>query len=132
MPDGLHPLVRRFGEHMQSCAKVLAALGIVRRGCTHRMWPRFEAMPHVTMKLINGKWFGVELAADLVERNQRVIAVKSRVFNALGRNRSADLLEFKRELPPLGRLVVRKRGRMLKQQDGRDKIEYGHRQRAIA
>ena len=63
-------------------------------------------LPHQAVKLVDGKRLGVELAADFVERRQRVVAVERRVFDALGRDRAAHLLQLERELAPLGRLLV--------------------------
>ncbi len=80
-------------------------------------------MAHEPMKLIDGERLGVELAADFVERRQRVVAVKCRVFDALGCHGSAHLLEFKCKLSPFGRLLVSKGWRMFEQQHGCDEVE---------
>ncbi len=70
------------------------------------MRPDSTALPHQAVKFVDGERLGVELAADFVERRQRIVAIERRVFDALGRDRPAHLLQLERELAPLGRLLV--------------------------
>src|SRR5919112_135255 len=65
----------------------------------------------------------VRLAAHLVQRGERVVAVKGRVFEALRRDGAGQLLEAQHELAPLAALFRREAFGVFEQQHGGDEVE---------
>ena len=84
---GPAPERRHFRQHIQASSRVFAAFGVVRGGCQHLERPAFEADTIAGVKLV---WRTAEsdgIAADLVERDQRVVPVEARVLDPLGLDR---------------------------------------------
>ena len=92
-------------EHVDARAHVLAELRVVRGRRQHLERP---VAPPRRVRVVELRDRAAEprrIAADLVEREQQVVAVERRVLEALGLHRARVLLQLHREAQPLARLV---------------------------
>ena len=94
---GAGPFAGNFRQRHDPRAGILAALGVVGRGRRHAMRPLFGAGPHHPVKGLHGERLCRRIAADLVEREQAVVAVERRVLQRLCHHRSGELLHFQRK-----------------------------------
>ena len=94
----------------QPRAGILAALGVVGRGRGHAMRPFPGADLHHRVKSIDGKRPAGRIAADLVQREQTMVAIERGVLQRLRHHRPGELLHLQRETPN-ARRAVRRRGR---------------------
>ena len=100
-PDLLAPKPSVSRECGDPGAGVLAALGVVGRGRQHRPWrPRQPlGVRGVELRDADGGMAGT--GADLVAGDQPVEAIERGVFEALGHDRSGELLRPQDELQAL-------------------------------
>jgi hypothetical protein len=89
----LPPLAGHFGKYADAVADLFGALVVVRRGREHGVRPVLRAVGAERMKLLDVEAELVWLAAHLVERAERKVAIERSVFHALGRDRRAELLK---------------------------------------
>src|SRR6202162_5534871 len=69
----------------------------MRAGGQHGVRPIAETFPVREMKLGRGDSKPAKIAANVVQRNQPVVSVKGRVFQAFRHYRARELLEFHRK-----------------------------------
>ena len=92
----LRPVLRQLGQHREARPRILAALGVVGRGAEHGVRPAFAAL---AVGLVESGERDAELigiAADLVQRDEAVVAVEGCVLEPLGHHRAAVLLQLHR------------------------------------
>src|SRR5215472_12209427 len=84
-PDSylLAPKERQFGKYVDSGTHILGSLGVMGRGGDHLMWPKPGALLNFAVEFLRGNAEAEQIAADLVERNQSVVAVEAGIFEAL-------------------------------------------------
>ena len=99
------PFAGNFGERDQPRAGVLAALGVVGRGRGHAVRPFPRAGLHRRVKGVDGKRPGRGVAADLVEREQAVVAIERGILQRLRHHRAGELLHLQREAAHARRAV---------------------------
>ena len=107
---GAGPLAVNFRQRHDPGAGVLAALGVMRCGRRHAVRPFPGARLHHLVKVIDRKRLGGRIAADLVEREQAVVAIERGVLERFGHHRPGELLHLQRK-PAHARRAVRRRGR---------------------
>ncbi len=99
-----------FRQRGEPRARILAALGVVRRRGRHAMRPFPGAGLHHAVEVRDWQRFRGRVAADLVEREQAVIAVERGVLQRLRHQRAGELLQFQREATDARRAVRRPSG----------------------
>ena len=92
--DLLRPLVRQLGQHGEPRTRVLAALRIVRRRRQQRLRPAPRALDIRRVKLLDGAADALRLPADVVQRDEAVVAVERSVLEAFGHHGPAQLLHL--------------------------------------
>ena len=68
-PNRALPLIRDFRQEVDSRPHVLAALGVVGRGCRQTMRPLLKPLRIASMKSLQRQPEGGRVAADLTERS---------------------------------------------------------------
>ncbi len=86
-----------------SSPRLVSCVEVAESACGHDSWrSRLRSW-----KRSSGDADERRLAADLVQRGERVEAVEGRVFEPLRRDRAGELLEAEHEVAPLGALLRR-------------------------
>src|SRR5688572_11689631 len=96
------------------------------------MRPVGGAISHQTVELVRLQAAGIELAADLIQRDQRVVTVEGRVLDSLGGDRSTDLLQLEREMTPCLAPLLIQAGGELEQEHRGNEVEQRSRHAGIA
>jgi hypothetical protein len=78
---------------VEASPHILAALGVVRGGCEHRLRPSVLCLKASLVKLPDRDAKAAWVAAHLVERDQPVETVKGGVLQPLGHRWPGELLE---------------------------------------
>ena len=99
------PFAGKLGERDQPRPGILAALGVVGRGRGHAVRAFPSANLHRRMKGVDGKCPGRGIAADLVEREQAVVAVERGILERLRHHGAGELLHLQREAAHARRAV---------------------------
>src|SRR5262245_3327766 len=88
------PFVRKLGEDIDSSANVLAAFRVMSRTGIHRVRLRAPPLDVPPMKLINAEkcFRSGGGTSDFVCGDERVVAVKRRIFESFGHHRTRELL----------------------------------------
>src|SRR5262245_3030617 len=92
-PHRRDPLLCVYTERGYSYPCVFAELRVVRRGCVERVGPNPRSPLVELVKFAQAAGGAARVAADLVEGDERVVAIVGRIFNALGVNAARVLLE---------------------------------------
>ena len=109
--DGAGPFAGNFRQRQQPRARILAALGVVGRGRGHAVRPvAWRAPASARVKRVDGERRAAGIAADLVEREQAVVAIERGVLQRLRHHRSGELLHLQGKAAHARRAVAR-RGR---------------------
>ena len=87
----IHSCVHTESGYSDPC--VLAELRVVRRGCVERVGPNPRSALVELVEFAQAAGRGRPVAADLVERDEGVVAIVGRIFDALGVNAARVLLE---------------------------------------
>ncbi len=122
--DGAIPLRWNFGEHVDSRANILAS-----SWCRAWNWPawrfatKFGGPEFFPWKVGEGDSKGFRRASDLVEREQRTVAIERRVLQTLRHDRPGELLEAHDEQTALGALGIAEAVGILEQEQVLDEIE---------
>ena len=95
---------------ISACAGVFAALGVVRRGRGQAVRRLRRPLPHALVKVADGEPAGGRIAADLVEREQAVIAIERGVLQRLRHHRPGELLHLEREAARTRAMLCRAAG----------------------
>ena len=82
-------------------AHVLGALGVVRRAAEHGVGPAARALLRRGVERLQRDAEVRRMAADLVQRDEAVVAVERGVLHALRHHRRGELLEAHREVEHL-------------------------------
>ena len=122
---GRAPALRHFREDIDPRPQVFAPLGVVGGGGHERAGPLGQALAVLVMELADGAGAAVGVAAHLVQRGQRKVAVKSGVFNPLGHQGAGDLLEAADEQLPFAAARLVQLRRLLQEQHVADEVEHG-------
>ena len=99
------PFAGNFGQRDQAHARILAALGVVGRRRRHAVRPLRGAELHGVVKGLDRKCFRRRVAADLIEREQAVIAIERGVLQRLRHHRTGELLQLQGKAPHTRRAV---------------------------
>ena len=95
--DFARPRIRHLRKDVDAGAHVLAELRVVRRGREHLVRPGLEPARVRLVELLDRSPDARGIAADLVQRQQHVVAIERRVLDALRLQRPCVLLELHRE-----------------------------------
>src|SRR5450759_696229 len=87
---GPGPLRRHLRQQIDPGAHILSTLGVVSRSRVHRAGPVHSPLDVEVVKSLESHGFGA--AANVVHRDQAIINVERRIFDAFGHDRSRDLL----------------------------------------
>src|ERR1700733_131503 len=92
-PDPARPLNGNFRQDADARTYVFAAFGVMCRGGRKFMRPFIDAPAIARMKLLNREAKTGRISADFVERNQRTVTIQCSILEALGHDRTGQLLK---------------------------------------
>ena len=88
------PQSRHLGEHIDAGTHILRTFRVMRAGRQHGVRPITEALLIREMKLGRRSSEAVKIASNIIQRDQAVVTVKSRIFHPFCHHRAGELLEF--------------------------------------
>src|ERR1039458_4535890 len=91
VPQPKPPQSRHLGKYVDPCTYIFGALGIVRAGSQHAVGPGVEAFLIGQVKLGGGDSKALQIATDIVQRDQAMEAVEGGVFQTLRHYRAGEL-----------------------------------------
>ena len=104
------PLIRNLGKHIDAGAHIFAALGIVRSAGVHGMrpvlLPGLQKIPEVLLGACRGY---LRIAANFIQRQQRVVHIQRGVFDSFGHDRDQSVAANAARMPGALRAAPQKR-----------------------
>src|SRR5260370_19181522 len=134
VPSAHRPLpgVGHFREYVNSRAHILAALGVMRRSGGQRVRPFMEPALVASMKGFDRDATRGWIAADFVQRSERIKPVERGVFESFRHHRAGELLDAQSKVEPFRAPGFVQALGMIQQQHRRKEVEGEFAERGVS